>query len=240
MKLLPFSLALMPVFFFALPSHAAEDANAIVAKIEATLSPKNAKAEYEFTNHRTDGTTVTYEVTFSIRNSERSHGVFRKPERDKGREVLRLGDDLWSFAPSVGRVIRIADRDSFAGGDFSNADILRVDWLNNYSVSILKDLPRQRIIELKAKNDNSTYARMLLWVDKQSGLPVQQQYYDSKGTLLKRALYGEPKTFGPILRPSRIKMENVITKQSSELKVNAMEFVNSLPDSRFSVDNLGK
>lgn len=154
--------------------------------------------------------------------------------------MLRLGGDIWSYAPNVARVVRIADRDSFAGGDFSNADVLRIDWLKQYAVKIVKDLPKQWIIELDAKTKEASYARMRLWVDKKSRQPVQQLFYDSKGTLLKRCLYGEAKSFGTITRPARLVMENVITKQKSELVVIEVEKVASFPDSRFVVDNLGK
>jgi outer membrane lipoprotein-sorting protein len=224
------------------PDAIAADAKAaeLVTKVQAMLSPPNVKARYSFVNHRLDGTVMQYEVRFSIRDSERSHGFFAKPEREKGREVLRLGDDLWTFMPSVGRTVRIADRDSFAGGDFSNADVLRVDWLAKYDAKVLKDLPNQWIVEMTAKASEAAYARMLLWVDKKTTQPVQQQYYDSRGTLLKRCLYGDTKAFGAIERPARLVMENVITKQKSELTVLELEQVASLPDGRFVVDNLGK
>lgn len=224
---------------FAIPAHA-EDATAIVSKVEKSLAPPNFKSTYAFTNYRTDGTVMNYEVRFETRDVDHSHGTFMKPEREKGREVLRLADDLWTFVPSVGRVIRIADRDSFAGGDFSNADVLRVDWLKKYDAKILKELPSQWIIELSAKTPDAPYARMRLWVDKKSGQPVQQHYYDSKGTMLKRLLYGDVKTFGSVERPSRLVMENVITKQKSELKIEDLTTVPSIPDSRFVVNNLGK
>jgi putative ABC transport system permease protein len=218
-----------------------QSATDIVRKVEQALAPGNVKATYAFTNTRSDGTTTSYEIRFAMRDASRSHGVFQNPEREKGREVLRLGDDLWTFVPNVGRVVRIADRDSFAGGDFSNADVLRVDWLDKYDAKLLKDLPSQWIVELDAKRTDAAYARMRLWVDKKTGQPVQQQYYDSRGTLLKRCLYGDVKSFGgAIERPARLVMENVITKQKSELVVQEMAKVDALPDSRFVVDNLGK
>jgi outer membrane lipoprotein-sorting protein len=217
-----------------------QDATKIVRQVEAMLGPQNVKANYSFTNHRLDGTTMQYEVHFSMRDAHTAHGVFVKPEREKGREVLRLGDDLWTFVPSVGRVVRIADRDSFAGGDFSNADILRIDWLTKYEPKIIKDLPSQWIVEMNAKAPDAPYARMRLWVDKKTGTPVQQHYYDSSGTLLKRCLYGDNRKFGDIERPARLVMENVITKQRSELVVLSLDKVASFPDSRFIVDNLGK
>ena len=228
-------------FFILFSSNVfAQSAEDIIKKIEASLAPTNVKASYQFTNHRLDGTTMQYQVRFTMRDSDHSHGYFEKPEREKGREVLRLADDLWTFVPSVGRVVRIADRDSFAGGDFSNADILRVDWLKKYNAKIIKDLPKQWIIELNSKSSEAPYARMRVWVDKASGQPVQQQYYDSRGTLLKRCLYGDVKKFGTIERPSRLVMENVITKQKSELIVKDMIKTGIIPDNRFVVDNLGK
>ena len=48
------------------------------------------------------------------------------------------------------------------------------------------------------------------------------------------------KAFGSVERPSFLVMENVITKQKSELRVLNMEFPGTLPESRFRVDNLGK
>ncbi|MCB0404752.1 MAG: outer membrane lipoprotein-sorting protein [Bdellovibrionales bacterium] len=218
----------------------AADPTAIVKKIESALAPPTSKFSYAFTNHRTDGTTVEYEVSFQMKDPDHSHGYFIKPEREKGREVLRLENDLWTYMPNVGKSVHIADRDSFAGGDFSNADILRVDWTSKYSVTLLKDLTNQAIYELKAKAKDATYAKMRLWVDKKSGMPVQQKFYDSQGTLLKRLSYGEVKKFGKTERPSYLLMENVITKQKSELRVQSMESPADVKDSRFRVDNLGK
>lgn len=218
----------------------AQSSEELVGKIEAMLAPPNIKATYVFVNRRLDGSTASYEINLSIRDTDHNHLSFIRPEREKGREILRLKDDIWSFVPSIGRIVRIADRDSFAGGDFSNADVLRVDWLDHYKTKILKDLPKQWIIELDAKSSEASYARMRLWVDKASGQPVQQLYYDSQGTLLKRCLYGETKNFDGITRPSRLVMENVISRQKSELTVLAIQKVSGFPDSRFIIDNLGK
>ncbi len=225
----------------SIPILLAQDAVEIIKKVEEMLGPKNLKASYRFVNHRLDGTTSEYQVNFSMRDAERSHVQFIFPEREKGREVLRLDNDIWSFVPGVSRVVRIADRDSFAGGDFSNADVLRIDWLKKYVPKVLKDLPNQWIIQMDAKPATSApYAKMRLWVDKKTGQPVQQHYYDSNGTLLKRCLYGETKKFAVIERPARLVMENVITKQKSELTVLDFQMIAGFPDSRFMVENLGK
>jgi outer membrane lipoprotein-sorting protein len=212
----------------------------VIKKIESTLAPSNAKFSYAFTNYRTDGVVMEYEVKFQMKDFSHSHGYFIKPEREKGREILRMDEQIWTFMPSVGKAVHIADRESFAGGDFSNADILKVDWTSKYTVTLLKELPSQTIYELKASVSDAAYAKMRIWVDKKTGQPVQQHYYDTKGTLLKRCSYGEVKKFDSIERPSFLRMENVITNQKSELRVLEMSFPGTLPESRFRVDNLGK
>lgn len=212
----------------------------VVTQIQNRLSPKNSKTITQFTSYRSDGTTNTYEVYFTSKDPDHGYGYFMKPEREKGREILRIEDILWTFIPSVGRAVRVADRDSFAGGDFSNADVLRIDWVNQYRIELMKETTNQWILDLIAKTPDTAYAKMRLWVDKKNGQPVQQQFYDSKGTLLKRCLYGSIKTFGSITRPSRLVMENLITSQKSEMQLLSVEVQLKIPESRFYVDSLGK
>lgn len=218
----------------------ADKATSIVTAIERNLAPKDFKSLYTFTNHRKDGTVVNYEVRFTVKDVDNSHGYFLKPEREKGREVLRQKNVIWTYMPSVGKAVRVADRESFAGGDFSNADVLRVDWLNQFNAEMAKETEKQWILDLKAKGAEAPYAKMRLWVDKKNSQPVQQYFYDSSGTLLKRLLYGSVKSFGAVTRPTRLVMENVITEQKSEMKVLELTLSQKSPESRFTVDNLGK
>jgi outer membrane lipoprotein-sorting protein len=215
-------------------------AEEVIAAIESVLAPPNVKVVYDFVNQRLDGTTSQYQVRFEMKDPDHARGFFLKPDREKGREILRLKDEIWTYVPSAGRIVRIADRDSFAGGDFSNADVLKADWSRRYSSSVLKELPDQWIFELKAKNTEATYDSIRMWVDKKSRLPVQQIFYDSHGTKLKRLRYGNTKTFGTVTRPAKLVMENLITKQQSEMEVIELVSLKDIPDSRFIVDNLGK
>lgn len=212
----------------------------IVKEVEAKLVPGSYRVVYSLTNHRTDGSVSSYEVHFDIKDADHARGVFIKPEREKGREVLRVDDALWTYLPSVGKTLRIADRDSFAGGDFSNADILRVDWTAKYSASLAKETTNQWIIDLVAKTPEAAYAKMRLWVDKSSRQPVQQYFYDTRGTLLKRCRYASIQNFGTVSRPAFLQMENVVTGQKTELKVLTLVSGQTFKDSRFAVDNLGK
>lgn len=117
---------------------------------------------------------------------------------------------------------------------------MRVDWLAQYDASMAKETKNQFIIDLVAKNSEAAYAKMRIWIDKTTTQPVQQYFYDSKGTLLKVCKYGSVKTFGSITRPAKLVMENVITKLKSEMQIIELHLENKIPDGRFVVDNLGK
>lgn len=235
------SIILFFILFVFLGNLKAESPpKAVVLEIESTLAPKNVKAKYHFINKRSDGTDSEYTVLFDIGDSDHARGLFIEPPREKGREILRIGEEIWTYMPSAGRTVRVADRDSFAGGDFSNADVLRVDWSNQYENKLKKELSDQWIFEQVAKSKEASYAKMLLWVDKKSRQPVQQIFYDSQGTKLKRLRYGDVKKFKKITRPTRLVMENLITKQKSEMHVLQFELVSEIKGSRFVPDNLGK
>lgn len=211
----------------------------ILRYIEQNLAPKDFIGEYTFKNLRSDGTLSEYKIRIQGRDADTVHLYFLEPPREKGREMLRYNDSIWTYIPSVGRVVRVEDRESFAGGDFSNADVLRVDWLDQYDATLLKETENQWIIELKANTTEAAYARMRLWVDKKNGMPLQQYFYDSNGTHLKTCLYGTVKSFGAIIRPARVVMKNMITGQVSEMNVLTLHNNQNIPDSRFSLSNLG-
>jgi hypothetical protein len=89
-------LAVVTINLNSIPPLLAQDAVEIIKKVKEMLGPKNLKASYKFVNHRLDGTTSEYQVNFSMRDAERSHVQFIFPEREKGRGVLRLDNDIGS------------------------------------------------------------------------------------------------------------------------------------------------
>ncbi len=218
----------------------AESAEDIVKGVEKSLSPGDFIVTYELVNRRLDGTIVAYEVDFQIKDIDHAHGIFQKPEREKGREVLRVHDALWTYMPDVGRAIRIADRDSFAGGDFSNADIMRPDWTAHYKAQMAKETPKQWIIDMIAGDTEAAYAKMRLWVDRETHMPMQQHFFDSSGTLLKQCRYGAITRYDTLQRPARLHMENVLTGQATDMRILRLSAGQKFSDARFSVDNLGK
>ena len=90
------------------------------------------------------------------------------------------------------KVVRLADRDTIGNGDFNNADVLRLNWLDLYDVKLVKESNTQYVIDMTAKKDSgAAYYLIRLWVLKAGGQPVQQYFYDNAGHHLKTLKYRE-------------------------------------------------
>ena len=65
--------------------------------------------------------------------------------------MLRNGDNMWLYMPNLKRAVRVASRDSFMGGDFNNADVLRVNYTADYTATLAEESKDAYVLELKAK-----------------------------------------------------------------------------------------
>ena len=216
-------------------------AEEIVKSVLGKLSPGQWIARYAFTNYRVDKTEQSYSLEIQARDSKTIHVSFFDPPRDKGRQILNIDGQIWSFLPDSRKVVRLADRDSIGNGDFNNADVLRLNWLDLYDVKVVKESATQYVIDMTAKKESgAAYYLIRLWVLKAGNQPVQQYFYDNAGHHLKALKYRDVKVFHEIARPSLLIMENMITSQRTVLEVKDFQKSSGLPESRFKSDNLGK
>ena len=107
--------------------------------------------------------------------------VWKYPDKD---------DDRWIFIPAVNMIRRLAARDSrssFVGSDFSYEDVsgrdvaadnhtlLREETLGNAACYVVQSTP-------KAAAD---FSKKLSWIDKNSLLPLKEEYYDAQNQLAR-------------------------------------------------------
>jgi outer membrane lipoprotein-sorting protein len=218
-----------------------ETADDIVLRVLNILAPGEFKGQYVFTNFRTDGSSSAYSINVLAKNRNLLHLTFVSPAREAGRQILNKNGEIWSYLPDSRKVIRLADRESLANGDFNNADVMKLNWHDDYTATLAKESPQQFVIELTAKPDKKpTYFHMRLWVLKESLQPIQQYFYDQAGHHLKILKYRKIRSFGNLTRPSELIMENIVTGQKTVLSIAEFQAVNNLPLEHFSQENLGK
>lgn len=231
------SIALISSYSFAIDKNVTE----LVMEVEKILSLEDIKAYQVMTVYRKDGTIRPYEMRTLTSGKDKSFVELTAPPREKGRQVLRIGEVVWSYMPSVKKSIRVSGRGSFMGGDFENNDVLRLNMIGDYTHELIEELPDQYVLGLKGKDLSLSYAKIKLWVQKSDFQPVKQEYYTLTDKLIKSTIYEDIKEFGGFKRPAKMVMQSALNpKQKTILEVHKFERGIKNPSKRFRRSGLGK
>ena len=229
---------LLPASAFADPT-----AEELLKKYDSVMGPENFLATIEMTAHRDDGSTRTYKMTVLKKGDDKFRASFAEPAAVRGQEMLRQGDNLWVYMPNLKRAVRMANRDSFQGGDFNNADVLRVNYQADYTAKVVADSGRADawLIELHAKTKDAAYDMIKLWMRKSDSQPVKGEYYTASGKMLRMADFTDFKVYSGLLRPGKISMKNMLaTQRYSTMTWESIDTKVSPPTGKFVLDDLGK
>jgi outer membrane lipoprotein-sorting protein len=214
----------------------------LVRRYDAVMSPPNFEAESRMTAHREDGTERTYKMRVLKSGRDKLRALFLEPPTAKGQEMLRNGENLWLYMPNLKRAVRVASRDQFMGGDFNNADVMRVNYEADYEPTLM-DTPDGPVLRLKAKLPTAACDEIRLWMTKDKNpQPLRAEFYAQSAKLLRSAEFMDVKDFGKgLVRPSRMRMRNELQKERwSEMVWDRIELKEDIPAQRFVVDDLGR
>jgi hypothetical protein len=149
---------------------------------------------------------------------------------------------MWNYLPNLKRSLRVSPKQEFHGGDFSNADVLRVNLADDYTPARKEGAPRGTwLLELTAKSDQVAYAKIRYWIRKRDFMPLRQDFYTSSGKLVRRLELKEPTTYGKLVRPAQFVMKNMVARsRTSELTWDAFQVRRKLDPSLFLASSLGR
>lgn len=154
-------------------------------------------------------------------------------------------DDQWIYLPALRRVRRIAGGEgdsSFMGTDFTYNDLqsrsiddyeyelLREETLNGRPVYVVETRPRPGV--------DSSYARLVQWVDAERWLPLKVEFYDLSNQLLKVNTVGRVENVQGFWTVINNTMENVQTGHRTELAVQRFVYNRDLPGGLFTTNFL--
>ena len=225
----------------------AEDAGTYLKRFDAVMSPQFFEADMRMVAHREDGSTRTYKMRVQKAGTEKFRSSFLEPSSAKGQEMLRNGDNMWLYMPNLKRAVRVASRDSFMGGDFNNADVLRVNYEADYTATLgTSEDPKLVMLELKAKGPQVAYDVIKLWMTtEKDSQPVRSELYASSGKLLRTVEFSEVKDFGSgkgtWRRPAKVVMKNaLVPARFSEMFWDSASVKDEISSQRFVLDDLGR
>lgn len=182
-----------------------------------------------------------YEVM--SKGKERSVIKTLAPPTDKDRILLMREDNLWAYLPNISKPLRISLRDRLLG-EVANADIARANFFGDYTATVSGSEKIAgavySVLDLTAKTNSVTYAKVKLWVEATSFKPLKAEFFGVSGRILKSCTYERYASLGGRSRPTRIVMNDPLIKgQHSIIEYAKME-LKPLPDKYFTDDYMKK
>jgi outer membrane lipoprotein-sorting protein len=230
------------VFCLAMAIQAyALDGNQLLTQIDKNLSPESYESFRKIINVEPDGKKKEYVYFTAKKGRDKMAGLFLSPASEKGRSTLRLGDNMWLYVPNVGKPIRITSLQSVIGGVFNNADILALDYAEEYNVEKLDSSPNEILLYLKAKTKNVAYDRIKMWVDKNKNLPTKLECQTDSNMLIKTLYFKDSKDFGAgLVRPAVIETDSPLFKGYKSVMIFAKIKKKDFKDEVFTLTFMSK
>jgi outer membrane lipoprotein-sorting protein len=213
------------------------DGKALLEKVDRNLEPENYEMTRKLINEEPDGKRKEF-ILYSVKKGrDKVAALFLSPASDKGRSTLRQGDNMWLYIPNVGKPVRITSLQSVTGGVFNNADILRVDYTEEYEVTAATEEAGNYLLDLKARTGAVAYDRLKMMVDKKTALPTVIEAYAASGLLVKTLRFKDIKDFGGgIVRPATVETDSPLYKGYKSVMLYANVKKRDVPDEVFTLN----
>lgn len=225
----------------ALPAMAAVDGNEILKKVDRNLEPESYEMYRKLINIDPGGDKKEF-VLYSVKKGrDKVVALFLAPSSDKGRATLRQADNMWLYIPSVGKPVRITSLQSIIGGVFNNADILRLDYTEEYTAEGVEEQKDAYILALKARSNEVAYDKLKMWVDRKVLLPTKIEAYAASGLLIKTLYFKDIKDFGGgIRRPATVETDSPLFKGYKSVMLYSQVKKRDFPDEVFTLNYLSR
>ncbi len=189
------------------------EADKLLLKVDRNLNPESYESYKKLINIEPSGRKKEF-VLFTVKKGkDKVAALFISPASEKGRSTLRMEENMWLYIPNIGKPVRITSLQSVVGGIFNNADILRLDYAEEYFVKKSEEDKGMIVLYLKAKKKSVAYDQLKMWVDKKNTLPVKIECMTQTSMLIKTIHYKQVKNFGKgIKRPSVIETVSPLHK----------------------------
>lgn len=170
------------------------------------------------------------------------------PAKESGQAFLKRVTEMWSWNPSISRLIKLPPSmmsQGWMGSDYTNDDILRESSVvTDYTHEIIgEESIGERLcykIKMSAKEDASiVWGKQIRWIDKKDFLVLRAELYDEDGYLVRTETGSEIKIMDGRTIPSRIELIPVEEPENKTLlKIQEIKFNIPVEENYFSQQNM--
>lgn len=216
-------------------------ADQLLNKVDTARAPQKSETLIQMRNYLSEDREITYKMRAVSERKKATYLEILEPSREAGRKFLLIGNDIWMYAPEVGKPLRLSARDKFLGSEFSNSDLMESSYKKNYKASSIDSLEDSYLLELLGKNREAPYKRITLKVRKKNFIPSELKFYTLSGRLFRemnmdsiKVLEGEPYA-------TYMKMSNVLNPDSyTEVKILSLKSLSNISPTLFKPENLSR
>jgi outer membrane lipoprotein-sorting protein len=220
---------------------AAPTAGELLARADAILAPERFESDLTLIISRANGEEFSVAMHMFKSGDDLCRIRVLAPSVDRGSEVLRNGEEMWNYVPSMKRAVKVSSTEAFHAGDFSNSDLLRTSLSKDYTATLGQTTDDAYQLVLTAKSDRAAFGSIKYLMRKKDAMPLSQTFYTPSGSLIRTLEFFDPKRFGNHVYPTRMVMWSAATpKQHSELRVNAFSVKPDMSSGLFQVAALGR
>lgn len=225
----------------------AQDAKEIIKKMDDKLQGDSNKSEMTMSIVR-----PKYTRTIAFKNWSLGRDYFltyvTAPSKDKGMVSMKYEKEMWSYTPSINRMIKLPPSmmsQGWMGSDYTNDDLVKQSSIvNDYTHTIIgEETINGRDcynIQMIPNNDaNVVWGKIVIWVDKDKIINLKAEYYDEEEFLVRTELGKEIKTFDGRELPSVLEIIPAEEpKNRTIINIISMEFDVDIKESFFSQQNM--
>ncbi len=194
----------------------------------------------------------TWERTIEFKSwnkgTENSLTLITAPAREKGQTFLKRDNEMWTWNPSISRLIKLPPSmmsQGWMGSDYTNDDIL-------HESSLVRDYTHEIVgeeviegrncykIKMTAKEDAAViWGYQVRWIDKKDFLFLKAELYDEDGYLIRTETGSDIRQMDGRLIPTRIELIPADEEgQKTIVQIKEIKFNAPMEDSFFSQQNM--
>ncbi len=184
---------------------------------------------------------INYQLFVGYLNSgDKNLLVVKEPKAYQGIVHLRNDENMWTYYPTAKRSFYQAFQSIILGDIISYGDVLSLSLSYDYDVIDVKEQENNYLLVLVTNGKSKSYAKILLWIDKENYQPIKREYYSKSNELIKICIFKEIKRYSMDSLPYEIIMEfkEPFRNRSAVVRLFNIEVGEKIPLNYYTPDAL--
>lgn len=232
------------IFIITFSINAKITAKDVIQKLDDVINaPKDQKMKMRLIVIDTNGKEKEKLIEIIQKGNEKRMGKFLLPEDQKGIGFLSLQNGVfYVYLPAMKKTQLIASQSKggkFAGTDFTYEDLETKKYEDYWDGEIIKEDEKNYYLKMKPKPDyKSSYGSIIITVDKEIFYPVNIEFYDKGGNMIKTLKREKIERVNGYLVSRYSEMKDLKSGNTTKMIIEDIKFDIGIQDNQFKPEKL--